>query len=1508
MVEKSLRPKARPTGLGVRPRSRPISDEEGMARQEAAAVEKAKSLDQVRQFGNLEFRADMNEQLKWNPLARLGFDPDRSVVAKPLKPLYGTNILYEGIRYPYKATQEYVDSSLPRALTGVDPKDVLGRAKPGSVIVNSNTAKNPIWSHEYTHGGLEKVIEYLNEDKEYFKEKYGTDTVKLLEKIEVDTDTEKGPNEKLTEMLDDISKDADVDMEGNLIPAAGPALGGMDKTRSALSDAEASTDRVQLRKNLEKGRVNDADESTRVFFEQNLPGYAGIFKAAEDMLEKQGEPLPSEKRGWWEQKANKWLSGVGLFNQGGDVAAQTEEALGWTAEGQKFAEANPVDIKAPEGLSLKNVPSFDRPMSAGPNDEWTGRQDELGNREYKSQLDGSTYFIKPDADQRTELEKIQQDIIPAVKKYLDNPTAPSKEQTIEFLKTAAGDAWETISIPGDLVSGKKDLGDVTLGQLFEIGGGMAGASTFGKVPGGDASNTMRIFGGIGMEGSGTSKSFKKAENLLKKYNKDQQGTYGDSDAEGEVGGIGFNENKKIWEETNWYVDPNDGQWRFYIDDSKSTVKPVEDIFKENIKLGRIATTLNEFKEVTSKYKKGLKTKLGDVFEHEDLFKKYPKLKKINVEFYNDPEGREGGSATKELALISINLANTKTTEAFRSVLLHEVQHIVQAREGFVPGANDKNIAPELVQKKDTEILQKAKPFVDLKDELENESNVLERRLVEEIKKQEDNPLTGITREQELEIRKLKYYNPETLEFTGPSWTSIAKDYGVKPGQIQKAWGRVNLLDNLREENKKLNWELTKVESKLYEAMNERTNIEYEFYLGAGGEIESRLVQSMADGTKKFPVEARAEMLQKEGSKFQYQNKDGVDPLVYENKPRRNPEDVSFLDRLKGKIKKSIGSNSESSQFAQGGVVNDMNRQMKMFATGGLNDDGMQRDPVSGNEIPPGSLAKEVRDDIPAQLSEGEYVVPADVVRFFGVKHFEDLRNKAKGGLNQMDKSGRIGGEPVAQNKPMELPFKDEELQVRQPAAKPAAAPQAKMAGASMNTVKPRIGMAKGGYVSTSMEAVRMRNGGVVKGYKDGGLAIPSETPRGASDLFAGRSNLFQGYGGGGRGGALEVRTYVNAAGDTLLIPFLNGKIFNGLVIPDGFYLEGSPEATFTDEGTPKVTQDASGEVDDNDGNVNLNESKVTVKSITAPEDLDKSKSFFGVNQDFFALSPEDLGTYGEDFGSTGEMLRYAGLGAMVLGPGALVVGAIASIGRQVTHANDIANIRAAAQVATMRGYTDQANLLNARANKMVKDGGFLAKAMDKTGGLTGESIANKVIKSYTTIFDYGSKGDKEGLTKGMFKTDDAWNAALQKNAPKGYNWVPGAADDLEGTGSYQIDPNAETVSIPTADGKTIEVSIANIPTIDDKAPTGITKINNDNDDPFKGHVFKVDKDSNVVRPEKRPDDLKKGTPSVVTPTVVTPTGSDDSSDFHKEMMERAQPTIDDKPRARPFVSSRTDMQ
>jgi len=129
-----------------------------------------------------------------------------------------------------------------------------------------------------------------------------------------------------------------------------------------------------------------------------------------------------------------------------------------------------------------------------------------------------------------------------------------------------------------------------------------------------------------------------------------------------------------------------------------------------------------------------------------------------------------------------------------------------------------------------------------------------------------------------------------------------------------------------------------------------------------------------------------------------------------------------------------------------------------FALGG---EAETRDPVSGNNVPPGSLPVEVRDDIPARLSEGEYVVPADVVRFFGVKFFEDIRMEAKKGLQQMDVDGRIGGEPIP--------------------------PQMQMAQAPEQDIDAMI----------DAEMGNMNAGGLMSGYAEGAaVTTPSYTPGG----------------------------------------------------------------------------------------------------------------------------------------------------------------------------------------------------------------------------------------------------------------------------------------------------------------------------------------------------------------------------------------------------------------------------
>lgn len=170
------------------------------------------------------------------------------------------------------------------------------------------------------------------------------------------------------------------------------------------------------------------------------------------------------------------------------------------------------------------------------------------------------------------------------------------------------------------------------------------------------------------------------------------------------------------------------------------------------------------------------------------------------------------------------------------------------------------------------------------------------------------------------------------------------------------------------------------------------------------------------------------------------------------------------------------------------------------------------DPVSGNEVPTGSLPEEVRDDIPAALSEGEYVVPADVVRYYGVKFFEDLRNEAKSGWSDMEANGRVGGEPMGMEMGGdELPFDVSELQM-------------------MDDGEPE-GMYEGGYMA---------------GYNQGSYAAPT-VPENMSAIQQEFPNSFV---GGPAQSAEEYRTYQNAQGMTITIRFINGKPVTP--IPEGY--------------------------------------------------------------------------------------------------------------------------------------------------------------------------------------------------------------------------------------------------------------------------------------------------------------------------------------------------------------------
>jgi len=79
------------------------------------------------------------------------------------------------------------------------------------------------------------------------------------------------------------------------------------------------------------------------------------------------------------------------------------------------------------------------------------------------------------------------------------------------------------------------------------------------------------------------------------------------------------------------------------------------------------------------------------------------------------------------------------------------------------------------------------------------------------------------------------------------------------------------------------------------------------------------------------------------------------------------------------------------------------------------EEAVEVDKISGNPVPPGAMPKEVRDNVDAKVSEGEYIIPANVVRYLGLEKIESLVARAKEALAQMTGD--------------DLPFKEEELQV-----------------------------------------------------------------------------------------------------------------------------------------------------------------------------------------------------------------------------------------------------------------------------------------------------------------------------------------------------------------------------------------------------------------------------------------------------------------------------------------------
>lgn len=255
----------------------------------------------------------------------------------------------------------------------------------------------------------------------------------------------------------------------------------------------------------------------------------------------------------------------------------------------------------------------------------------------------------------------------------------------------------------------------------------------------------------------------------------------------------------------------------------------------------------------------------------------------------------------------------------------------------------------------------------------------------------------------------------------------------------------------------------------------------------------------------------------------------------------------------------------ASLMNEGGMA--IEKQMELFEDGGLMQEGGTVDPVSGNDVPVGSTQEEVRDDIPAQLSEGEFVFPADVVRFYGLEKLMEMRQRAKAGLQMMEDMGQMGNSEEA-TLPDDIPFDLEDLDIEDEMG-------------DNNELEMQVG----GFVQPQgFTGIQSTQPSQFQQYQPQYVpyqapTVPTTTYQPAQQqtvpTYTGQVPQAQDFLKAPQPGEQDLRKYVNDEGQVRMIPFVNDQPI--YPIPQGFYPE--TEKPVEEEAPTAVTTETAKVVD-----------------------------------------------------------------------------------------------------------------------------------------------------------------------------------------------------------------------------------------------------------------------------------------------------------------------------------------
>lgn len=163
--------------------------------------------------------------------------------------------------------------------------------------------------------------------------------------------------------------------------------------------------------------------------------------------------------------------------------------------------------------------------------------------------------------------------------------------------------------------------------------------------------------------------------------------------------------EEIFKRTGWFRGI-DNIWRYEIDDSKMTFNRRGHLSLKNNQdyrryeeltekiLGSGTFSKEEWEEfgqlekvlsVISKFKNGGNT-VGDYVKHDEMFKQYPFLRDVKLEFFSMNNKKSGYyDGLKNTIFINKELKNN--ADGAKRTILHELQHAIQKYGGFAGGAN-----------------------------------------------------------------------------------------------------------------------------------------------------------------------------------------------------------------------------------------------------------------------------------------------------------------------------------------------------------------------------------------------------------------------------------------------------------------------------------------------------------------------------------------------------------------------------------------------------------------------------------------------------------------------------------------------------------------------------------------------------------------------------------------------------------------------------------------------------